>query len=87
MSKLGNVEVRFNYKGKERIKTTCIIKNASGEIIAEEFVKKSREDSNNKLIGRRNAFKKAMTQARNSLTRNERKTIWNDFVENINQPE
>lgn len=81
MTNLGTLRVTFNYEGIERPKTTAIVKNANGDVIATASVKKSREDKPNKIVGRFQAFRKAMNQAalRNTATKQQRTEAWNAF--------
>ncbi len=84
MSIIANVNVRFEYKGR---RTTCEIQNSNKETIAKAFVKRSIEDVDNKKLGRKKAFKKAMLGTTTSLSKAERTEIWNEFRSVVGQPE
>jgi hypothetical protein len=88
MTNLGTLRVRFNYKGIERPKTTAIVTNANGDIIAKVSVKKSRGDKSNKVVGRFWAFKKAMNQAalENTATKQQRTEAWAAFKTSCKVP-
>lgn len=88
MTKLGSLRVKFSYKGAERVKTTAVITNESGDIIAHAYVKKSREDKADKVVGRFHAFRKAMNQAalRNTATKQQRTEAWGAFMTECKVP-
>ncbi len=88
MSRLGNKVVRWFYNGT---KTVCTISN-TGErdeqpVVTGE-VKKYVKDVPNKRLARKLAFENAMKTAaeNNSIPKEERGQVWNDFRNNINQP-
>lgn len=86
MTKLASVQVRFEYVGR---KTFCYItQTRSRKTIVETSVKRFIEDDPSKLLGRRNAFKKAMqiVAKNNLLARKTRTTIWKEFNKEVKQP-
>lgn len=88
MTKLGTLKVKFNYQGVERPKTTATITNEAGDIIAQSSVKKSRDDKDDKVLGRFQAFRKAMNQAalKNTATKTQRSEAWESFKNTIKTP-
>lgn len=88
MTKSGDLLISFGYKGKERPKTTCIIKNLTGDVLANVSVKKSVNDITDKKVGRFYAFRKAMTQLsiNNSATKEQRRNAWQDFTNMVKLP-
>ncbi len=84
MSIIANVNVRFEYKGR---KTTCEILNINREPIAKAFVKRAVDDIDDKRLGRKKAFKKAMNLSSSILSKQERTAIWNQFRETVKQPQ
>lgn len=88
MTQLGNLNVKFSYSGKERVKTTVVITNSNHEIVASASVKRCREDENNKIVGRFQAFRKAMNQAalRNTATKQQRTEAWRNFATKCKVP-
>lgn len=88
MTKAGDLLISFEYKGKERPKTTCIIRNSTGDVLANISVKKSVNDVADKKVGRFYAFRKAMSQLsmNNSTTREQRTNAWNEFTNVVKLP-
>jgi len=88
MTKLGEIQIAFRYKGSERQKTFITIKNSAGDVLVQTFVKRSVNDSYDKVLGRFYAFKKAMNQLvlRNMATREQRKEAWAAFKANVKSP-
>lgn len=81
----------FKVKWYRRDNTTfCQIKkDENDEIVVEGVAKKHVNDQSNKKISRWVSFKRAMDQAmnKNLLNKEERSELWNNFRDNINQPQ
>lgn len=70
--------------------TLCQIqKEENNEVIVEGVAKKHVNDQSNKKISRWVSFKRAMDQAVENtlLTKGERSELWNNFRDNIKQPQ
>lgn len=80
-----NTRIRFNYEGRT---TSCIIENADREVIAQQSVTRYAKDIPNKLLARKEAFRRTMTQVaeNNLLDKQLRSNIWNGFRTQIKQP-
>ena len=88
MTNLGTIRVKFSYQGKERVKTTAVLTNTNGDKLAVASVKKSREDKPDKIVGRFQAFRKAMNQAalRGTATKQQRTEAWRNFARQCKVP-
>lgn len=85
MSVLGNKVVKWFYSGNE---THCEIKQSKEETLATGVIVRYAKDKPNKRLGRDLAFKKAMKQTveLETITKEDRAQIWNDYRSKINQP-
>lgn len=88
MTKLGDIKIAFKYRGIERQKTYITIANPAGEVLVQTSVKRCAEDPHDKILARFQAFRKAMNQLvlRNAMTRQQRKTAWEEFTKNVKLP-
>jgi len=88
MTKLGEIQIAFAYKGDQRQKTFITVKNSAGEILVETSVKRAMGDAHDKVLGRFFAFKKAMNQLvlRNLATREQRTEAWMIFKKSVRLP-
>ena len=88
MTKLGAIQIAFKYRGIERQKTSITVKNSQGDILLVTSVKRCAEDAHDKLLGRFQAFKKAMHQLaiENLITKQERIEAWAAYREMVKAP-
>jgi hypothetical protein len=79
------INLRFTYKGR---KTTIHLQQPERGIELVAFVKRAVDDVDDKLLGRKNAFKKAMNQLRanNLITKEECGALWLAFRAEVYQP-
>lgn len=77
--------VKWYYKGKE---THCVISNNNEEKLATGVVTKFHKDKPNKRLARDTSFRRAMddAKAKESLSKEERSTIWDTYRNTIKQP-
>lgn len=78
--------VRWFYNDNE---THCVIKDNKGNDLATGVTTRYAKDKPDKIIGRDYAFKRAMKQSIEieSLSKSERKEIWETYRTTIKQPE
>lgn len=88
MTKLGDIKIAFKYRGIERQKTYITVTDPAGEVLIVTSVKRCTEDPYDKLLGRFQAFKKAMYQLaiENLITREQRVSAWKSYKEMVKVP-
>lgn len=89
MTKLGEIKIAFKYRGNERQKTYITVMNSAGEVLIKTSVKRCIEDTHDKLLGRFQAFRKAMHQlmVENLITRQQRAEAWAAYKVAVKVPE
>lgn len=78
MTKLGEIKIAFKYRGIERQKTFITVMSSNGEVLIKTSVKRCAEDMHDKMLGRFQAFRKAMHQLtiENLISREQRAQAW-----------
>ena len=86
---LGNHLVKFSrfterVNGLNKLKTKCEISNRAGDVLAEGTVSLHHKDTNIKIVGRHNAYKRAMSNL--TASKEEKTNIWSDYREKLRTP-
>lgn len=72
------LRIYFRYDGN--VVTTCILEDALGILMTAEAIC-APQDQFNKAIGRKVALTKALKNLGPAITKDERREIWDDFLE------